>query len=121
MNSETELIRNLLETNPELIKSSLEFVLQCQTKILDKIKETGMKVVCENRSYDNMENVPTDEIVLLTNDYKQQIQTLHMEVTEEAANNEFINEMEMRVGNLASLNENFDNITAEDIINADLF
>lgn len=111
-----ELIRNLLKTNPELIKNSLELAIQCQTKILDKVKETGMNVICENRSYDNVENIPKYEIILLTNDYKQQIHALHMEVTEEV-----VYEMETYVGNLVNLNDNFDDITAEDIINTNLF
>ena len=121
MNSNIELIRSLLKTNPELIKSSLELAIQCQTTILDKVKKTGMKVICESRSYDSVENIPKDEIILLTNDYKQQIQALHMEVTEEVANDDFVNEMETYVDNLVNLNDNFDNITAEDIINIDLF
>ena len=121
MNSDLELIQSLLKTNPEVVKNSLELAIQCQSKILDVVKMTGMKVMCETKSYNCEKDVPKDQVILLRNDYKQQIQSLCINVTSEVAGVEFIDEMEKHVNQLIDLNNNFDKITAEDIINTDIF
>lgn len=121
MNSDLELIQSLLKTNPEVVKNSLELAIQCQSKVLDVVKKTGMKVMCETKSYDCEKDVPKDQVILLRNDYKQQIQALCINVTNETADVEFIDEMESYVNQLIDLNNNFDKITAKDIISIGIF
>ena len=114
--SEIEMMRFLLENNPNIIKQSLELAIKSQTKILDVTKERKMKVICNTLSCDSIENVPKECIVLIDKDFENKTQYLNIEYTNEIADNKYMQLLTSYLNGLQQLYDNFDSITAEDIL-----
>lgn len=112
-------IRNLLVTNPNLIKRSLETSMKLQSAIYKYVTESGKKVTCDNASCDGLENVPKGSPVLNEKDYNGKTQYMNITILNEDADDEYIQRIKNRLQAFEHAYINFDSITAEDIINID--
>ena len=106
----------LLKNNPEVIKQSLETSMRLQAAILRYVNETGKKVLCDTAECDNVEDVPKD-LPILSNNGK--IQYLNIQILDDDADDDYIKMIADRLKSFENLYVDFDNITAEAIINVD--
>lgn len=113
---EIEMMTFLLKNNSDIIKQSLELAIKSQSKILDVTKERKMKVICNTLSCDSIGNVPEGCIVLIENDFENKTRYLNIKYTDEIADDTYIQSLTSYLNELQQLYDNFDSITAEDIL-----
>ena len=111
-------IQNLLKTNPEVIKQSLETSMKLQAAIVKYVQESGKKVICDTAECNCLDDVPKD-LPILSN-YNGKIQYMQIQISNETADAEYVESVINRLITFENMCVHFDMITAEEIINADM-